>query len=103
MKHLRTLILTLSSFFACASAYAQPVSQASFLRAVPKTDVTVPFRVLDEGIATPIEWGLDLAWLSEDNIRCGITYAGKDIIEIIRILLICALERAPPSTLSVGI
>ena len=84
MKHLRTLILTLSTFFACASAYAQPVSQASFLRAVPKTDVTVPFRVLDEGIVTPIEWGLDLAWLSEDNIRCGITYAGKDIIEIIR-------------------
>ena len=63
---------------------AQVVSTASFMRPQAKSDVAVPFRYLDEGVVTPIEWGLDLAWLSEDNIRCGVTYAGRDVIDIIR-------------------
>lgn len=64
---------------------AQVVSSASFLTAQQKSDVVVPFRIQDEGMATPIEWGLDLAWLSEENVRRGVAYAGKDLIDIIRV------------------
>jgi len=63
---------------------AQVVSQASFLQARQKADAVVPFRILDQGTATPIEWGLDIAWLSEENIRRGVNYAGKDLIDIVR-------------------
>ena len=84
MKYFRFLFPSVLTFFACASLIAQPVSQASFLRATPKADVAVPFRVLDEGVATPIEWGLDLAWLSEENVHRGVNFAGKDLIDIIR-------------------
>ena len=62
----------------------QVLSTASYLRARGKSDVTVPFRYLDEGKATPIEWGLDLAWLSEENVRRGINFAGQELIDIIR-------------------
>ncbi len=63
---------------------AQVQSTASMLTARERTDVVVPFRVLDEGVETPIKWGLDLQWLSEENIHRGTNYAGKDLIDIIR-------------------
>ena len=63
---------------------AQPLSRASFLTPTPNADVVVPFRYLDEGKPTPIEWGLDLAWLSNDNVRRGIAFAGKELIDVIR-------------------
>ncbi|MBQ9559161.1 MAG: RICIN domain-containing protein [Bacteroidaceae bacterium] len=67
-----------------ATMSAQVVSGASTLRAHAKPDVTIPFRYLDEGVETPIEWGLDLAWLSEENIRRGVNFAGKELIDIVR-------------------
>lgn len=75
-----------SLLFVCISAtsVAQVVSRASSLKARPKADVTIPFKYLDEGIETPIEWGLDLAWLSEGNIHRGVNFAGKDLIDIVR-------------------
>lgn len=72
----------------CANAQI-PQSNASFLKAYPKAHVQVPFRYTDEGVATPIEWGMDLAWLSEDNVRTGTFFAGKDIIDIVRVSFRC--------------
>ncbi len=70
----------------CAmAANAQVVSNATYLKAMPKAQVNIPFRYNDEGVKTPIEWGLDLAWLSEDNVRIGINYAGKDVVDIMRL------------------
>lgn len=85
MKHISRLTFIAILASASSMATAQPVpSNALQLRARQKTDVVVPFRVADEGVATPIEWGLDLAWLSEENIHRGINFAGKDLIDIIR-------------------
>ncbi len=85
----KTLKLLLLSAVGCQFpslySHAQRVSCASFLNPQPKADVTVPFRVADAGTPTPIEWGLDLAWLSEDNVRTGVLYAGRDLIDIIRL------------------
>lgn len=80
-KSLTSLLLSL----AILPVEAQKLSCASFMKAKPKTDVNVPFRYTDEGKATPIEWGFDLAWCSEDNLRHGITFAGKEIVDIVRV------------------
>ena len=86
-KRFFLLAVTIECMVMCtpfSTAKAQTLSCASFLKAREKTDVVVPFRVLDEGVETPIEWGLDLAWLSEENIHRGVNFAGKDLIDIIR-------------------
>jgi len=67
------------------AAEAQITSCASFLKPKQKSDVIVPFRYADEGVQTPLQWGLDLAWLSEANVRTGILYAGKDMIDVVRL------------------
>ncbi|MCD8303370.1 MAG: RICIN domain-containing protein [Prevotellaceae bacterium] len=78
-------LLPITIALACASAaQAQVTSCASFLRAGRQADVVVPFRYDDPGVQTPLEWGLDLAWLSEDNVRTGILYVGKDMIDVVR-------------------
>ncbi len=67
------------------ASQAQVTSCASFLKASQKSDVVVPFRYDDAGVQTPLEWGLDLAWLSEVNVRTGIFYVGKDMIDVVRL------------------
>lgn len=52
--------------------------------AQPFTDLKVPFNVSDSGVYKPIIWGLDLAWLSESNIRRGIAFMGADRVDIVR-------------------
>ncbi len=81
----KKLALLLTSMTFCAGAHAQVTSCATFLKASQPSDVVVPFRYNDEGEQTPIEWGLDLAWLSEDNVRTGVFYAGKDLIDVVRL------------------
>lgn len=70
---------------ATLSAHAQKQSNVSFMQAISKADVCVPFRYNDAGTKTPIEWGLDMAWLNADHIRTGVFYAGQDVIDIIRL------------------
>ncbi len=66
-------------------SYAQVTSCASFLKASQKSDVIVPFRYDDPGVQTPMWWGLDMAWISEDNLRTGIFFAGRDVIDYVRL------------------
>ncbi len=68
-----------------AAAQAQVVSGASFMKPSRLSNATVPFRYDAPGIQTPIEWGLDTQWLSETNVRTGVLYCGKDMIDIIRL------------------
>ncbi len=82
---MKKLTLILTALTACLASQAQVTSCASFLNPGPVGDVVVPFRYTDAGKATPLEWGLDLAWLSEDNLRTGILYAGKDMIDVVRL------------------
>ncbi|MCF0198850.1 MAG: RICIN domain-containing protein [Bacteroidaceae bacterium] len=78
---LAVILLALGS-----SAQAQVLSTASYMTPpVQHYDVEIPFRLQDEGVATPIEWGLDLAWLQADNVRTGVAYAGKELIDIMRV------------------
>ena len=80
----KLLLLSLSLAFTLHAQSQAVTSQASQLKAWKPTGVVMPFRFEDEGVATPIEWGLDLAWLDENNIRRGVAYAGKEVIDIVR-------------------
>lgn len=83
---MKNKLLTILLIFGTTASNAQKTSNASFMKAhVEKTDVCVPFRYNDAGVKTPIEWGLDMAWLDEVNVRTGIFYTGKELIDIIRL------------------
>ena len=57
-------------------------SSSMYLQPADKADVTIPFALSDEGKRfTPI-WGLDLQWISEQNIRKGINHMGAANIGI---------------------
>ena len=77
---------TIISLLAIAtSGMAQVTSNAQFQIPYKKADAQVRFSWADKGIPTPIEWGFDLAWLSEDNVRRGIAFSGKEIVDIMRL------------------
>jgi len=63
---------------------AQTTSASNNLIAQPIPDRTVFFSVSDSGVSKPITWGLDLAWLSESNIRRGIAFMGADRVDLVR-------------------
>ena len=74
-----------SIVFAQETDSTKKVSSASDnLIAIPLPDRQVIFNVTDSGVYKPIFWGLDLAWLSEGNIRRGIAFMGKDRVDIVR-------------------
>ncbi|TDD94224.1 RICIN domain-containing protein [Flavobacterium cellulosilyticum] len=63
---------------------AQTASGSDNFVAQPVPDRTVSFNVTDLGVFKPIIWGLDLAWLSESNIRRGIAFMGIDNVDVVR-------------------
>lgn len=67
-----------------AAAQNRIGSTADYLVAQPATDRTVLFDIEDEGVSKPIIWGLDLAWLSRDNVVRGMAFMGADNVDIIR-------------------
>lgn len=79
----KTTLIALILFLS-QQAGAQVISASSNIVATPPADNTVPFLWNDEGQYMPIEWGLDLAWLDEGNLRRGLLFAGKDLIDVIR-------------------
>ena len=69
--------------FAC-KAHSQKTSGADCLVAQPVSDRTIIYSVSDAGVSKPVAFGLDLAWLSEGNIRRGISFMGRPQVKMIR-------------------
>ena len=73
----------------CAfTAFAQEVTVSTandYLTANKKTDVTILFNTQSEGVKTPVIWGLDTAWPSEDNVRRGTNHIGKEHLGVGRV------------------
>lgn len=85
--HLSLMLVGLTAF--CQQLQAQtavvPSGATGYVVNKP-THATVPFRIGDEGEKLPdIRWGLDLAWLSESNLRRGVQFAGQDMISLVRL------------------
>ena len=67
---------------------AAQTSGSSDLQPTPisQSSVPLPYRISDEGTKLPdITWGLDLAWISEGNVRRGLNFAGQELIDVIRL------------------
>jgi len=77
-------MLLLLSGSALTQMNAQTTSSSSNLTAQPVPDRTILFSVSDTGVSKPITWGLDMAWLSEANIRRGIAFMGKELVDVVR-------------------
>ena len=67
----RTIFLFL--FTSCLLSNAQVVEKA---------DVTVPFDLSQTGYRFNPTWGLDQAWISEQNLRKGVNHMGKENVGI---------------------
>ena len=81
MKKITITILIL--FFFGFKSNAQ-ISASTNLIAQPIPDRTVSYKISAPGVSKPIEWGLDLAWLSETHIRRGIAFMGMDGVDVLR-------------------
>ena len=66
------------------AAHAQTSSSSNNLTATPATDRIVPFRLSEAGVTRQVEWGADIAWLDENNVRRSAAFMGKDNLDIVR-------------------
>lgn len=84
--NMRKMLSLAAISLAATMAQAQTPSAATNALAGDVPHTTVPFRIDDPGRKLPdIQWGLDLAWLWDQNLLRGVAFAGKDLIDIVRI------------------
>ena len=77
--------ILLFSLFAFCPAFAQEervLSSSDFLIPVAPGGVPVAFSISGEGKRFSPIWGLDQAWINEQNLRKGINHMGKENIGI---------------------
>lgn len=81
-KHLlyAMCLLGTATFSYAQEATGSVASASDYLVANPQTDVTILFATDSEGVKTPVLWGLDTAWPSEDNVRRGTNHIGKEYL-----------------------
>lgn len=85
MKHRLLLsIVLVFLFFNILKINAQTPPETNYFTAQPIPQRSIFFDVMDSGVKKPIIWGLDLAWLSESNIRRGIAFMSADRVDVVR-------------------
>jgi hypothetical protein len=86
MKNATIIVITaLMLLSGILNLKAQTTSTSYTLTANPITDRSVYYNIEAPGVAKPIIWGLDLAWLSEVNIRRGLAFmGGLEGVDVIR-------------------
>ncbi len=86
MEKIIRLTIMAVTVLSTATAFAQdePRSSSSMnLPLYPSTaDVTVPFSITGEGKRFSPTWGLDQAWINEQNLRKGLNHMGKENVGI---------------------
>ena len=78
------LTICLSSLFsaACLAQENRIASSSDYLHPTAPSQAIVPFSIRGEGKRFNPIWGLDQAWISEQNLRKGINHMGKENIGI---------------------
>ncbi len=87
MTHTIRTILAILLLTLCAPAAAEDAERPSpsmWLQAASVSDIVVPFAPSDEGLRLPVRWGMDVAWLSEQNMRKGINHIGRRNLSLVR-------------------
>lgn len=80
----RLSILTLAVFISI-TAFSQEWERSSSSQYLPtfsKADVLIPFAITNEGKRYNPTWGLDQAWINEQNLLKGINHMGKENVGI---------------------
>lgn len=75
-------------FFLTSSPFlanAQITSASDYLVAQPIPDRTLVYALSKPGLSQHLEWGLDTAWPSEENIRRGVAFMGADGVDVVRV------------------
>ena len=65
-------------------ANAQTEKASDNVKAWKVANCTIPYDINYEGEPFRIKWGMDTAWDSEENVRRGIAFIGKQQIELAR-------------------
>ena len=80
----KTLLLMLAAWVSISAdgQESERASSSMYLTPGAKADVTLPFNIAATGKRYQPTWGLDLAWISEQNLRKGINHMGKDNVGI---------------------
>jgi len=71
-------------FVLSVGVQAQPAATDAIVPS-PLKGIDVAFSTVAEGEKYPIEWGLDAAWISTENVRRGAAYIGRDKISLLRV------------------
>lgn len=80
MKRLLLSAISMLNIALASQAQESTPTANDYLQANKKTDATLLFSTTDEGVKTPVLWGLDTAWPSEDNVRRGTNHIGKEYL-----------------------
>lgn len=83
-RTIKLIILAILASLLNYTLVAQTNSETNLLEAMPIPDRMVVFNLSDSGVAKPITWGLDLAWLSETNMKRGIAFMGSERVDVVR-------------------
>ncbi|MCM1504428.1 MAG: RICIN domain-containing protein [Muribaculum sp.] len=86
MSQKRNLHLSLLSFLALGATAQNSVTTAfdsHEATEIPHTDVF--FDILQDGVSMPVEWGLDTAWPSSENMIRGTRYIGASNLSVARV------------------
>lgn len=81
-NHTLLLLATLISASSASTAQEQRPSSSMYLQPIVRTDVSMLFDIHAEGQRFTPTWGLDQAWINEQNLRKGINHMGKENIGI---------------------
>jgi hypothetical protein len=83
MMKANRLWLVATMIAAAMTVSAQETTSSSiYLKPLEKADVSLYFSVNGEGIRREPTWGLDLAWISEQNLRKGVRHMGLENVGI---------------------
>ncbi len=85
MNMWRTTVLTVAVLSAAAVAAQDDrvrSSSSQYLQPQAKPDVTLSFGITAEGQRFEPTWGLDLAWINEQNVKKGVNHMGKENVGI---------------------
>ena len=87
MKHYLIPVAATALLALPASSYAQDQYRPSaimWLTPQAASDIVVPFAPSDDGVQLPVRWGMDVAWLNEQNMRKGINHIGLANLSLVR-------------------
>ena len=79
---LRLSALVLIAALTMAANAQERSSSSLYLVAQGASDVTLPFSIQAEGQRFAPTWGLDQAWINEQNLRKGLNHMGKENIGV---------------------